>query len=93
MTHMWYKKKPVIVMAMQWTGENFDALVDFAGDDVFMSALPGGTWILKVATQEGFLNAQPGCWIIKGVKGEHYPCSDEVFQITYESTHAPATTG
>lgn len=39
---------------------------------------------LTIETLEGTMNANIGDWIIKGVKGEFYPCTDEIFQLTYE---------
>ncbi len=38
----------------------------------------------EVETMEGTMRGKPGDWLICGVKGEYYPCSDEVFQATYE---------
>jgi len=37
-----------------------------------------------IRTLEGNLIAQPGDWIITGVKGEKYPCRDDIFRETYE---------
>lgn len=39
----------------------------------------------EVETMEGTMRGQPGDWLICGVKGEYYPCSDEVFCQTYEA--------
>ena len=39
---------------------------------------------MLIATLEGSMAASPGCWIIKGVKGEFYPCRDDIFEATYE---------
>ena len=39
----------------------------------------------KVETMEGWLEGKPGDWLIEGVKGELYPCDDEVFKLTYEA--------
>ena len=39
----------------------------------------------KVETLEGWLEGKPGDWLIEGVKGELYPCADDVFQLTYEA--------
>jgi len=38
-----------------------------------------------IETQEGDMTARPGDWIIKGVKGEFYPCKPDIFEATYES--------
>jgi hypothetical protein len=39
---------------------------------------------LKIKTLEGTMVASPGDWVITGVKGEVYPCKDDVFKLTYE---------
>jgi hypothetical protein len=39
---------------------------------------------MKITTLEGLMRADPGDWIITGVKGEQYPCKPDVFEITYE---------
>jgi len=41
-------------------------------------------WLLMVPTLEGNMYANPGDWIIKGVKGEVYPCKPDIFEATYE---------
>ena len=41
---------------------------------------------LKIKTPEGYLSVRANDWIIKGIKGELYPVSDEVFKLTYENT-------
>ncbi len=38
----------------------------------------------QVETLEGAMTVNPGDWVIKGVKGELYPCKDDIFQMTYE---------
>lgn len=40
--------------------------------------------IVKIKTLEGTMFAQPGDWIITGVKGERYPCKPDIFEATYE---------
>ena len=39
---------------------------------------------MTIHTLEGDMKAKPGDWIITGVKGEQYPCDDEIFRATYE---------
>ena len=39
---------------------------------------------IKIATLEGIMTASPGDWIIRGVKGEIYPCKPDIFAATYE---------
>lgn len=76
-----FRKKPVVVEAVQWTGDNFREVEDFAKLSVAQvsSADP-----LKVHTREGSLHADVGDWIIKGVQGEFYPCKPDIFAATYE---------
>ena len=74
-----YRKKPVIIEAVQYTGPNFDEIEAFVkGDAEFRDGK------LLIATLEGPLNASPQDWIIKGVKGEFYPCKPDIFAATYE---------
>jgi hypothetical protein len=75
-----YRKKPVVIEAVQWSGSNWHSILEFAtGDNVFTT---GST--LNVVTLEGPLTASPGDWIIKGVQGEFYPCKPDIFEATYE---------
>ncbi len=39
---------------------------------------------LKIATLEGEMNVSVGDWVIKGIKGEFYPCKPDIFEKTYE---------
>jgi hypothetical protein len=89
-----YRKKPVVIDAIQWTGGNIEDVLPFFGD---MSKLPntGGyikpgighippAGVLIIPTLEGEMTASAGDWIIKGVKGEFYPCKPDIFEATYE---------
>ena len=75
---MKFRKKPVVIDAVQFTG-NFDEIEAFVGGD---AELRDGELI--VATLEGPLRAAPNDWIIKGVKGEFYPCKPDIFAATYD---------
>jgi hypothetical protein len=74
-----FRKKPVVIEALQFTG-NFDEIEAFVGGD---AELRDGELI--VATLEGPLRASDHDWIIKGVKGEFYPCKPDIFAATYEA--------
>jgi len=86
-----YRKKPVVVEAIQWTGDNLKEIVDFIG--WHESASSRWTWDeyegvvsaegLKIFTPEGPHMATVGDYIIKGVKGECYPCKPDIFEQTY----------
>jgi hypothetical protein len=87
-----YRKKPVVIEAIQWTGNNLKEVIDFSG---LHDSAKKWTWEeyeevvknegLKIFTLEGKMNADVNDWIIKGVKGEFYPCKPEIFEATYEA--------
>lgn len=88
-----YRKKPVIVQAIEWTGANIDEVIAFAfdghlpSDDIHVGDGVGYTpalGTLDIPTLEGTMTALPGDWIIRGVKGEVYPCKPDIFAETYE---------
>ena len=70
-----------MIEAIQFTGENKDEVAKFVGKS-FMQ------WIchpeIGISTLEGDMIAKPNDWIIKGVKGEFYPCKPDIFEATYE---------
>lgn len=79
-----FRKRPVVIEAFQWTGDNqFDLMrwrCLFPGEARWQF---NGSCIF-IDTPEGDMRADPGDWIITGVKGEFYPCDDDVFSATYE---------
>ena len=79
---MKYRKKPVVIEAVQWTGENW------ADIDEWMSVYPHQTFPsagkIEIDTLEGTMTANEGDWIIQGVNGEFYPCKPDIFEKTYE---------
>lgn len=81
-----YRKKPVVIDAFRWAGSRGAAVeplwlyqaienrdVRFSDD------------LLHIRTLEGEMTAQPGDWIIRGIKGEIYPCKPDIFAATYEA--------
>lgn len=76
-----YKKKPVEVEALEWTGSNVSEVCGFVGKDVAHLLVLGE---LYIETLEGTHHATVGDFIIKGVKGEFYPCKPDIFKKTYE---------
>ncbi len=93
---MKYRKIPVVIEAIQWTGDNqremFDFLTNYEKTDDYMSAsgehfvidhnaVKGG---LIIKTLEGNHVANIGDYIIKGIAGEFYPCKPDIFKDTYE---------
>ena len=86
-----YRKKPVVISAVYWNGDNLVDVISFTG---LHESAKKWTWEeyeevvrkegLKIFTLEGPLMATIGDWIIKGVKGEFYPCKPDIFDATYE---------
>lgn len=76
-----YRKKPVVVHAVKLTEENGPALAEqLPGAYLFIE-----TKDLNIKTLEGVMTANVGDWIIRGVKGEYYPCKPDIFEATYET--------
>lgn len=83
-----FRKKPVIIEAVQWTGANQDEIFAFARRVEEDGPLPKAfiaNGVLYIYTSEGTMRADVSDWIIKGVAGEFYPCKASVFQQTYEA--------
>lgn len=78
---MKYRKKPVVIEAVQWRGSNIGEIGDFLQWSNFNHDDVRG---LDIHTLEGNLHATEGDWIIKGVSGEFYPCKPDIFEATYE---------
>jgi hypothetical protein len=84
---MKYKKKPVIIEAIQYNGENIRDIVKFIGGGTTETEeMINGRWVksISINTLEGTMKATNGDYIIKGVKGEFYPCKPDIFSETYE---------
>ena len=82
-----YRKKPVVIEAMQYTPETREAVIKWCGARHLFMDDDGclQEWAyLGIGTLEGEMRAAPGDWIIKGVAGEFYPCKPEIFEATYE---------
>lgn len=78
-----YRKKPVVIDAIQWNGENWLEI------DNFLGTYPHETFpamgFIEIETLEGIMTANLGDYIIKGVAGEFYPCKPDIFEKTYEA--------
>lgn len=93
---MKYRKKPVEIEALQWTGQNHREMFNFLGgeDTEYMTASGVNFYIdfnkieggLVIKTLEGEHIATIGDYIIKGIKGEYYPCKEDVFNLTYDKS-------
>lgn len=91
---MKFRKKPVVIDAVQLTEALRDAIV-LDGVDCPPGVQRGATtwhqdnrkvWSAEfyIETLEGRMKAEIGDWIITGVKGEHYPCKPDIFAATYD---------
>jgi hypothetical protein len=83
-----FRKKPVVIDAMQFTGGSCTNEGDVP--EWFVAAVLNGTVRafpdhVSIGTLEGEMHASPGDWIIKGVKNELYPCKPDIFAATYEA--------
>lgn len=74
-----YRKLPVVIEAIQWDGTNDEEVESFV-QKALVIAEPD----LYIETLEGKMVATIGDYIIKGVKGEFYPCKPDIFAATYE---------
>lgn len=95
-----FRKLPVVIEAIPYTGENLAEVLAFTGKhpkwdewfpsfEAYQAQVQADGGIFKILTLEGTMEATPGDWIIRGVKGEHYPCKPEIFEATYEPDVRP----
>lgn len=77
---MKYRKKPVEIEAIQWTGNNGSEIETFIEGN-FDNTLS----YPNIRTLEGVMKVDIGDYVIKGVKGEFYPCKPDIFEMTYEA--------
>ena len=80
---MWYRKQPIVVEAVQWTGDNEEEIATFAGTDIIWKYSAGDIKVPTIHTLEGDMIASKGDYIIRGVDGEFYPCKPDIFMRTY----------
>ena len=81
-----FRKKPVVIEAIQFVGgiDSAKEIQDWAKKyELYI------VWFihydsLSINTLEGSMSAEPGDWVIKGVKDEFYPCKSDIFEATYE---------
>ena len=82
------RKKPVVIDAIKHDATNWDEVYEFLGGEGSGHFLDEGG-VVRINTLEGQMTANIGDWIIKGVKGEFYPCKPEIFEATYEDASKP----
>jgi len=78
-----YRKKPVVIEAIQFTEESKDQAYNFVRCNCIAEFDDKKKPVLLIQTLEGDMKAEVGDWIIKGVKGEFYPCKPDIFEMTY----------
>lgn len=83
-----YRKKPVVIEAVQFVPgdkeKEAELLAHLEGSTGWRVTNELGMPAVEIETLEGKLRASPNDWIIKGVKGEYYPCKPDIFEATYE---------
>jgi len=77
-----FRKRPVVIDAVKWDGKNKDEIQGFIRDPLIWGFDRNDD--LYIETLEGRHFATVGDYIIKGVKGEFYPCKSDIFELTYE---------
>lgn len=88
---MYYRKKPIIVKAIQWTGWNLTDVAEFCPGIETRLQEPELGASVKIKTLEGSMIGSPGDWIVCGIKGEFYPIKPGIFADSYEPCDPPAT--
>jgi hypothetical protein len=77
-----YTKKPVTIEAIQWTEENLPAIKEWLGENLV--TYNEDLQIHYIKTLEGNMKITEGDYIIRGIKGEFYPCKPDIFYATYD---------
>jgi hypothetical protein len=79
-----FRKKPVVIEAIQLTKENVVDVLTFCNNAGNIVAGNEDDMGISILTLEGTMTANTGDYIIRGVKGEFYPCKPDIFEQTYE---------
>ena len=84
-----FRKKPVVIEAVQFTGSNCQEILTFIGvtRKATTFEVNGKITGVVIETLEGDHRANIGDYIIKGIKGECYPCKPDIFAKTYEQVN------
>ena len=84
-----YRKKPVTIEAIQFDGLNPTEIKDFVGEncevEIYDNEVTPPVARVVIHTLEGDMEVSKGDYVIRGVKGEFYPCKPDIFEQTYES--------
>lgn len=79
-----YRKKPVHVQAMKFTGANSNDVARFVGEEDDGIPYSETCDYFEIETLEGTMKADVGDYVIQGIAGEFYPCKPDIFKATYE---------
>lgn len=88
---MKYRKKPVVIEAVQWDGNIMSEFPDWITQALEDNTLFGMGNDVIISTLEGEMTASPEDYIIKGVNGELYPCKPDIFEKTYEQADSSSS--
>lgn len=86
-----FRKKPVVIEARRIDTSDYDGMCEIVNwcsgvaVDSEATEYMHGNKVIYIDTLEGRMFADGGDWIIRGVKGEFYPCKPEIFEATYEA--------
>jgi len=95
---MKFRKKPVVIEAVQLRWDTWNEMCEFASVGKLTDGKTEGCYLdengnvtsssdrigILIPTLEGLMIGSQNDWIIKGVKGEFYPCKPDIFEATYE---------
>ena len=83
---MQFRKRPIVIEALQWKGGSNIEIAAFLGDNSWKYCYETNTTpeMLEISTLEGTICASRNDWIIRGIQGEFYPCKPDIFEKTYE---------
>lgn len=84
-----YIKKPLSIEAIQWDGTTANEIIGFVGESLIVeehgkAVSTFDMYTFSIKTLEGIMRVDPYDYIIKGIKGEFYPCKPDIFKFTYE---------
>lgn len=85
---MYFRKKPVTIEARRFDQESLtdqETLAIWCRGKLAGTYLPYDQRVILIPTLEGEMETSWGDWIIKGIKGEFYPCKPDIFEMTYEA--------
>ena len=88
-----FRKKPCVIEAIQLLEEQLMSVFEFIGEsknypECKIAGINPANGKFTIKTLEGDMIAEVGDWIIKGIKGEFYPCKPDIFKESYEEVNS-----